>query len=94
MVKDVITPPVHVSTSIESITTYDIDIRDRKLYDQTISSDEFRTIILSIDPEISILEMERYVNWIFKSKEDLIKTSDISVGRAIRKLQTLNCFLH
>jgi hypothetical protein len=59
-----------------------------------ISIDEFRAIIISIDPDISILEIQRYINWIFESKDDLIKVSEITVERALRKLQNLNCSLH
>ena len=73
---------------------YDIDIKDEKIYSQMISIDEFRAIIISIDPDISILEIQRYTNWIFESKDDLFKVSEITVGRAIRKLQNLNFFLH
>ena len=89
------TPAIIVkSASMDSITSYDIDIKDQRIYSQMISIDEFRTIIISIDPDISILEIQRYINWIFESKDDLVKISDITIGRAIRKLQNLNCFLH
>ena len=82
------------SSSIDSITSYSIDINDQKVYDQLITSDEFRLAILEIDSEISILEMQRYIDWIFKSKEDSIKTSEIKLGRVIRRLQNINCFMH
>ena len=87
-------PIVTRSISMDSMTSYDIDIKDEKIYSQMISIDEFRAIIISIDPDISILEIQRYINWIFESKDDLIKVSEITVGRALRKLQNLNCFLH
>jgi hypothetical protein len=88
------TPIVTRSISMDSLTSYDIDIKDQKIYSQMIHIDEFRTLVISIDPDISILEIQRYINWVFESNDDLIKVSEITVGRAIRKLQNLNCFVH
>jgi hypothetical protein len=81
------------SSSFDSVSSFNIDIKDGRIYDMLITVDEFKMAILSFDSEISILETQRYIDWVFKS-EDIINRTDIKLGRAIRKLQHLNCFIH